>query len=129
MKDELTHRVIGAAMAVHRELGAGFLESVYQKALALELASLGLDVVIEKKIEVMYRGRVVGDFKADLFVEDQLIVELKAVENLAPIHEVQTVNYLKATGRDIGLLINFGTSSLQFKRKYRNGKTENSEIL
>ena len=129
MKDELTHRVIGAAMAVHRELGAGFLESVYQKALALELASLGLEVVIEKKIEVMYRGRVVGDFKADLFVEDQLIVELKAVENLAPIHEVQTVNYLKATGRDIGLLINFGTASLQFKRKYRNGKTENSEIL
>ncbi|MCB1232110.1 MAG: GxxExxY protein [Verrucomicrobiae bacterium] len=129
MKDELTHQVIGAAMAVHRELGPGFLESVYQKALAIELASLGLDVVIEKRIEVMYRGRVVGDFKADLFVENRLIVELKATECLAPIHEVQTVNYLNATGHDIGLLINFGSQSLQFKRKFRNGKTENPEIL
>ncbi len=129
MKDELTHRVIGAAMTVHRELGAGFLESVYQKALAIELALLGLDVVVEKKIEVKYRGRVVGDFKADLFIENRLIVELKAVEALAPIHEVQTVNYLNATELEVGLLINFGSGSLQFKRKFRNGKTENPEIL
>lgn len=128
MKDELTHKVIGAAMAVHRDLGVGSLESVYQKALAIELAALDLDVVVEKKIEVKYRDHVVGDFRADLYVEDQLIVELKSVEELATIHEVQTVNYLKATGHDVGLLINFGSPSLQFKRKHRTSNKQNSPI-
>ena len=123
MEDELTKTVIGAAMAVHRELGCGFLESVYQNSLAVELVSLGLKVELEKSIQVTYQGQIVGNFNADLFIEDELIVELKAVEQLARIHEVQTVNYLTATNHDIGLLINFGAPSLQFKRKYRTKKS------
>jgi len=119
MDDDLTEKIIGGAMEVHNRLGSGFLESVYGNALAIELSELDITFEREAKISVYYRDRVVGDFRADFLVEDSLIVELKAVENLTKFHEVQTVNYLTATKIDTGLLLNFGTSSLQFRRKFR----------
>ena len=117
--EDLTGTIIGCAMKVHTALGAGFLESVYRNALAHELRKTGLKIGCEQPIAVHYDGRIVGDFKADLLVEDAVIIELKAVQAFAAAHEVQLVNYLTATGIDIGLLLNFGTSKLEFKRKYR----------
>ena len=121
--DELTEQVIGLAMKVHRTLGPGFLESVYQRALLLELRRAGLAVESEKPLRVIYEGECVGDFSADMLVEDRLIIELKAVQEIAGAHEVQTVNYLVATGMDDALLLNFGAASLQFKRKRRLPKS------
>ena len=120
--DELTEKVIGCAYLVHNELGAGFLEKVYENALRIELAEAGLAVKQQNPIPVKYRGEVVGDFYADLIIEDSLIVELKAVQELCKAHEVQLVNYLTATGIDNGLLINFG-ASVEVKRKFREYKT------
>ncbi|MDD2710689.1 MAG: GxxExxY protein [Verrucomicrobiae bacterium] len=116
---ELTGKIIGCAMKVHRVLGPGFLESVYQKALAVELAKVGLKIETEKKIKVYYAGVDVGDFAADMVVDDLVIVENKSVQALVKAHEVQLVNYLTATGMDVGLLLNFGTGSLEFKKKFR----------
>lgn len=116
---EITEKIIGSAMKVHRTLGPGFLESVYQKALAFELREAALAVELEWPLKVYYERTVVGDFTADLLVEHSIIVELKAVQTLNSAHEVQTANYLTATNLEVGLLINFGTSSLQFKRKHR----------
>jgi len=120
MKDEeLTGRIIGCAMKVHRTLGNGFLESVYQNALAHELKKEGLDVECEVPLRVIYDGVVVGEFAADMLVNGKVIVENKAVQRLGSAHEVQLVNYLTATGVDVGLLLNFGAPELEFKRKYR----------
>jgi len=116
--DTLTEKVIGCAYRVHNELGAGFLEKVYENALRIELAEAGMEVKQQHPIPVRYHGEVVGDFFADLMVQDELIIELKAVQNPAKEHEVQLVNYLAATGIDNGLLINFG-SSVDIKRKFR----------
>ncbi|MBI5383653.1 MAG: GxxExxY protein [Verrucomicrobia bacterium] len=118
-KYDLAGNVIGLAMKVHRTLGPGFLESVYRNALACELTRNGFKIEAGKPIQVHYEDIVVGDFKADLFVNDELIVELKAVEHIVEAHEVQTVNYLTAIHKDSGLLLNFGATSLEFKRKYR----------
>ena len=128
MNDPLTERVIGLAMKVHRTLGPGFLESVYQKALLYELAKTGLKVESDKPIQVRYEGVIVGDFKADLIVSDELIVELKAVSSIVVEHEVQLVNYLTATGKDLGLLVNFGGRSLEFKKKFRTPKIEDIKL-
>ncbi len=114
----LTERIIGSAYAVHKALGPGFLEKVYENALRIELDEAGLAVEQQRPVPVCYRGQVVGDFYADLIVEGKVIVELKAVGSVAKEHEVQLVNYLTATGIDDGLLINFG-SSVDVKRKYR----------
>jgi GxxExxY protein len=119
LDDPLTEQIIGLAMKVHRTLGPGFLEAVYQRALLLELQAAGIRAEADKRVRVMYSGVSVGDFIADVLVDDRIILKLKAVESLATAHEVQTVNYLTATGLDIGLLINFGSSRLQFKRKFR----------
>lgn len=116
--DELTKRVIGCAFQVHNELGSGFLEKVYENALAIALRDTGLTVEQQRAIPVSFRGHIVGDFLADIVVEDCLIVELKAVRTLAQEHEVQLVNYLSATGIDNGLLMNFGPS-VEVKRKFR----------
>lgn len=121
-KYDLAGQVIGCAMRVHGTLGSGFLESVYQNALCLELSELGPSFDTEKKPTVFYREKPVGTFSADIIVGDALIIELKATQALLPIHEVQLVNYLTATGIDEGLLLNFGTSSLQFKKKFRSPK-------
>ena len=117
--DALTGTVIGCEMEVHRELGPGYLEKVYENALAISLKDAGIDVLHQVSVPARYHGVVVGDFIADLVVDGKLIVELKAISNLLPIHETQLVSYLKATGIDVGLLINFGAGSLQVKRKYR----------
>jgi GxxExxY protein len=103
---------------VHNVLGAGFLEKVYENALRIELAAGGLNVKQQHPIPVAYHGEVVGDFFADLMVEDRLIIELKAVQNMTKEHEVQLVNYLAAMGIDDGLLINLG-SSVEVKRRFR----------
>ena len=117
--EALTRRIIGTAMMVHRELGPGFLESVYRHALAHELARVGMPVETEKRIAVRYRGVPVGEFVADLVVDGRVIVEAKAVRTLASAHEVQLVNYLTATGIDVGILVNFGAASLEFRRRSR----------
>ena len=116
---DLAGKIIGLAMKVHSTLGAGFLESVYHKALAHELGKAAIPFESEKPLMVVYDGVLVGEFTADLVVEKELIVELKAVQTLATAHEVQTVNYLVATGIDVGLLINFGAERLEFKKKFR----------
>jgi GxxExxY protein len=121
--DPLTQKIIGEAMKVHRTLGPGFLESVYRKALLIEMSGVGLRAEEEKRVGVFYRGMSVGDFVVDILVERKVIIELKAVEFLNKAHEVQTVNYLTATGLDVGLLINFGSDRLQFKRKFRRRKS------
>jgi len=113
---ELTAKIIDCAYKVHRELGFGFLESVYQNALVIELTKAGLQAEKEKKIQVNYDGQVVGDFVADILVEEKIILELKSVRELHPAHEAQLINYLKATGIEVGLLINFG-ERVDIKRK------------
>jgi GxxExxY protein len=118
-QEELTEKIIGCAMKVHSALGPGFLESVYAKALAHELRKASLKVECEKLITVKYDGVVVGEFSADKLVEDRVMVEEKALQALVPAHEVQLVNYLTATGIEIGLLVNFGAQRLEFKRKSR----------
>jgi GxxExxY protein len=123
-QDKLTEQVIGLAMKVHRTLGAGFVEFVYRNALLIELKKAGLTVEIERPVKVLYDGVVVGEFTIDLLINGWLIVEMKAVRALAPEHEVQTVNYLTATERHFGLLLNFGGKSLEFKRKFRRAKDE-----
>ena len=116
---DLVGKVIGLAMKVHRTLGPGFLESVYENALVVELERNNFSFVRQKPLRVLYEGVVVGEFVADLVVEDSLIVELKAVSTILQAHEVQLVNYLTATGTEDGVLLNFGAASLEFKRKYR----------
>jgi len=117
--DELTHLIIGCAMKVHRTLGNGFLESVYQKALTHELQKAELTIECEIPINVTYDGLDVGHYFADILVARRVIVEIKAMDQLASAHEAQLVNYLTATGYDLGLLVNFGSSSLQYKKKFR----------
>ncbi|MDF1504633.1 GxxExxY protein [Roseisolibacter sp. H3M3-2] len=117
--EALTGAVIGGAMRVHRTLGPGYLESVYQRALAWELRLARLPVDVERRLVVRYRGCDVGVFVPDLIVDERVVIELKAVERLHPIHEAQLVSYLKSTGYDLGLLINFGAGSLEVRRKVR----------
>ena len=116
---DLVGMVIGCAMKVHTTLGPGFLESVYQMALVHELRNAGFCADTERRTKVVYDGVVVGEFIADIVVDEMLVVELKAIENLCRAHEVQVVNYLTATGLDDGLLLNFGRQSLEFRRKFR----------
>lgn len=126
MEDELlTEAIIGCAFKVHNTLGHGFLEKVYENALRIELIERGLKVKQQEPIKVYYDGQVVGEFYADLRVEDRVIVELKAVRSLDKAHEVQLVNYLTATGVDTGLLLNFGPS-VQVKRKFRQYKPKSN---
>jgi GxxExxY protein len=116
---DLAGQVIGLAMKVHSKLGPGFLESVYQNALAYELSKAGFEVDTEVRLKVRYDEIIVGEFDADMLVNKMLIVENKAVLALAVAHEVQLVNYLVATGIDDGLLLNFGAPRLEFKKKHR----------
>ena len=107
---ELTGGIINAAHTVHNELGYGFLEKVYHKSLFIELSKRGYSVEIEKPIEVHYDNQVVGEFFADLLVENTVVVEVKAVDKYANVFEAQLLNYLKAMGLEVGLIINFGPS-------------------
>ncbi|MFT3782768.1 MAG: GxxExxY protein [Nibricoccus sp.] len=119
---DLAGQVIGLAMRVHSVLGPGFLESVYQNALIHELRKAEFKVESDKRLKVKYDEVIVGDFVADLLINDALIVENKSVQNLVVAHEVQLVNYLTATGLDEGLLLNFGAARLEFKKKFRQPK-------
>ncbi len=112
----LTEKVTGLAMKVHRTLGPGFLESIYLNALAYELRKAGFEIGIGQRIKVRYGNVIVGDFIADLVVAGTLICELKAISCLTKSDEVQVVNYLTATNHEVGLRLNFGAESLQFKR-------------
>ena len=128
MKDEdLTRKIIGCAYKVHNTLGPGFLEKVYENALRIELEKLGLEVKQQEPINVAYDGQVVGEYYADLWVDERVVIELKAAQTLVKQHEVQLVNYLAATGIDCGLLLNFGPS-VQVKRKFREYKPKASLI-
>ena len=117
--ETLVKTVIECSKNIRRHLGPGYLESVYKNAMLVELKKNNLAYEIEKPINVYYEGTLVGEFKADIIVEGILILELKAVQTLHMAHEIQLVNYLTATGVDNGLLINFGSEELQFKRKFR----------
>ena len=116
---DLTSKIIGCAYKVYNTLGFGFLESVYEKCMLIELARIGVQAQQQYPITVLYEGHVVGEFVADLWVEDAVIVELKSVRAIAQAHEVHLVNYLKATGKDVGLVVNFGESKVEVKRKVR----------
>lgn len=114
--NELTEKVIGCAFAVSNTLGCGFLEKVYENALTLELLKSGLDVIQQQPMNVLYNGVVVGEYFADIMVEKVLIVEIKALSALTDAHKAQIINYLKATGLKLGLLINFGRPKVEIKR-------------
>jgi len=119
--DELTEKIIACAFKVHRALGPGLSEKVYENAMRVELTRQGVEVRKQVPIQVYYDGEVVGEFVPDLWIDEQVLVELKAVLALQKDHEVQLVNYLTATKVDTGLLINFGPS-VEIKRKFRTYK-------
>lgn len=118
---ELTEKIICSSYIVYNKLGIGFLEKVYENALALELKNINLKAVQQKPIKIKYKNNIVGEYIADLVVEDKVIVELKAIKELAKIHEVQLVNYLAATDIEVGLLLNFG-DEFQVKRRIFTNK-------
>jgi GxxExxY protein len=114
--DELTEKIIGCAFTVSNTLGAGYLEKVYENALAHELRKAGLTVEQQKRVEVFYDGVMVGYFDSDIIVEEIVILEIKAVRALDDAHKAQTLNYLKSTGLRVGLVINFGRPKIEIKR-------------
>jgi GxxExxY protein len=114
--DELTEKIIGCAIKVSNSLGAGFVEKVYDNALAYELRQSGLKAEQQKPLKVLYQGVVVGDFAADIVVNDLVILELKAAKEITDVFQAQLLNYLRASGLPIGLILNFGTPKLGIKR-------------
>jgi len=113
---ELTGKIIGCALEVHKLLGNGFQEVIYQRALEIEMRLQGLAFSREQEMSILYKTEYIGTRRVDFFVEEKVMVELKAVVQLEDVHLAQAINYLEAYGLDIGLLINFGNTSLQFKR-------------
>jgi GxxExxY protein len=124
---ELTHKIIGCCMKVHRTLGGGFQELIYQRALEIEFRSNNLNYNREMEMEIFYEGHQIGTRRVDFFVEQTIMVELKAVSQLNDLHLAQAMNYCQAYGLPIGLLINFGNKSLQYKRVYNINHPENKE--
>jgi len=116
----LTERIIQAAFTVHNTLGSGFLEKVYENAMVIELGKTGLNAVQQAPLQVTYEGSIVGEYFADLMVEGKIILELKAISHILPTHEVQLVNYLKATEIEVGLLINFANKRVEVRRKIQS---------
>ncbi len=116
--NNLTHKIIGCAMEVHKYLGNGFQEVVYQRALAIELTEQGLNYEREKEMSLFYKGHNIGTRRVDFFVEELVMVEIKAIEKLEGVHKAQAINYCEAYNIANGLLINFGSQSLDFKRVY-----------
>lgn len=114
--EDLTFKIIGIAMKVHNDLGSGFLEKVYENAMMLNFEIEGIKVEQQKEIKVKYLGKEIGNYISDIFVDGKVIVELKTVDKLTDIHTAQLINYLKATGVKIGLLINFKNEKLEYKR-------------
>lgn len=120
LHEEITRKVIGCAMAVHSALGNGFQEVIYQRAMAIELEDAGLSFTREQDMEIFYKKRNIGTRRVDFFVEQKIMVELKALTKLEDVHLAQAMNYLEAYNIRIGLLINFGSKSLEFKRVHNN---------
>ncbi|WP_020676300.1 GxxExxY protein [Geopsychrobacter electrodiphilus] len=114
--EAVTATILSACFEVSNELGIGFLESVYEKALLIALREKGLVAESQAPLTVKFRGKNIGEFFADIIVEGRVLLELKAVKSIAPEHAAQILNYLKATGIDVGLLINFGCSKLEYRR-------------
>lgn len=114
---DLTEKIIGCAYRVYNEMGAGFLENVYEKCLAIEFEKIGIAAEFQKKIDVFYEHQNVGSYFADILVDQNVVVELKAIRKLSSAHEVQLVNYLAATNIQVGLLINFGEEKVEVKRR------------
>ncbi|MEK7433492.1 MAG: GxxExxY protein [Cyanobacteriota bacterium] len=117
---ELTQKIIGCAMRVHSELGNGFQEVIYQRALAIEMRYSELSFEREKEISLFYRNESIGTRRVDFFVEDTIMLEIKAVEKIESVHFAQAINYLEAYNKEVGLLVNFGSRSLDFKRLYNS---------
>ena len=118
----LTQKIIGCAFKVHSTLGKGFLEKIYENAMVIELNKLDIAVQQQAQVQVSYEGQTIGEYYADLYVEERVICELKSVEKLLKSHETQLVNYLTATGKDTGLLINF-SDRVEVRRKFREFKS------
>ncbi|MBI5184809.1 MAG: GxxExxY protein [Nitrospinae bacterium] len=116
LHEKLTGKILEACFEVSNEIGSGFLESVYEKALLLALKDKDLKAQAQFPISVKFRGAVVGEFYADILVENMVIIEIKAIKKLAPEHQAQLINYLKATGIEVGLLVNFGNPKLEYRR-------------
>ena len=116
---DITSKIIEACFEVANELGSGFVESVYENALVIALREKELKVERQVPLKVTFRGQCVGDFVADIVVEDKVLIELKAAKELSPVHQAQVINYLNATGLDVALLVNFGGPKLEWKRLHR----------
>jgi len=122
-RERLTEKILGACFEVSNELGVGFLESVYENALLIALHEKGVKAVSQVPVAVKFRGESVGNFFADLLVDDAIIVELKAVKSLVPEHLAQAINYLKATGLETALLVNFGNRVVEYRRLHNKIET------
>jgi GxxExxY protein len=122
---ELTHKIIGCAMKVHTLLGNGFQEVIYQRALAIEMSNQGLSFSREMEMQIFYEGEHIGTRRVDFFVEDKIMLELKAIIKLEEVHLAQAMNYCQAYNLPIGLLINFGAKSLEYKRVYNLNHPDN----
>lgn len=120
--EDLTRKIIGCAMEVHKQLGNGFQEVIYQRAMAIEMQIQGLEYSREHEMQIQYKSHEIGTRRVDFFVENVIMVELKAIINLEDVHLAQAMNYVEAYNLEIGLLINFGSKSLQFKRVHNNKK-------
>ena len=123
--ENLTHKIIGAAMEVHKHLGNAFQEVVYQRALSIELNMQGIEHEREKEMPLQYKGFDVGTRRVDFFINDKIMVEIKALTKLEDVHLAQAMNYVEAYNMEVGLLINFGAKSLEFKRVH-NSKIDQS---
>lgn len=126
--DKLTHKIIGCAMKVHSSLGNGFQEVIYQRALAIELAYEGIAFQRELEMHVYYRNEQIGTRRVDFFIEEKVMLEIKAIEQLEGVHKAQAINYCEAYNIADGLLINFGNTSLQFKRVYSKKLIPNNKL-
>ncbi len=127
--EEITHKIIGCAMKVHSTLGNGFQEVIYQRALAIEMEKQGLSFKREMEMTIFYEGIDIGTRRVDFFVEEFIMVELKALIKLEEVHLAQAMNYCQAYNLPIGLLINFGAKSLEFKRVYNVNHPENKDYI
>ena len=125
--NEITHKIIGCAMQVHSTLGSGFQEVIYQRALAIEMRYAGLSFERELEMPIFYRDEQIGTRRVDFFVEECVMVELKATSKIEDVHKAQAINYLEACDIADGLLINFGSMSLEFKRLYNKRLVKKSE--
>ena len=120
LHSELTEKIIACAYKVYNKMGYGYLESVYEKCMLIELAGIGLNVETQKRLKVFYQNQIVGDFVADVIVNDTVIVELKSVSKIVKAHEIQLVNYLVTTNMPVGIILNFAMDKVEVKRKVKD---------